>query len=83
MTGKWELFLYLLGPKSQLDYSPWSLDFHIHALGPQLPPKGSQLTLAGCVWLLYPWIPAPNYRVGLKPQQPQRDQRIQQAKDYS
>lgn len=76
MTGKWELFLYLLGQKSQLDYSPWSLDFHIQALE-------RPLTLAGCVWLLHPWIPAPNYRVGLKPQQPQRDQRIQQVKDYS
>lgn len=37
-TGKWELFLYLLGQKAQLDCSPRSLDFHIPALEGQLPP---------------------------------------------
>lgn len=32
--------------------------------------KGIDLRLTGCVWLLRPWIPAPVYRGGLKPQRP-------------
>lgn len=30
--------------------------------------KGIELRLTSCVWLLRPWIPAPVYRGGLKPQ---------------